>query len=57
MYCFSGCKFENTNLVSQRAIGLDFQTEECADVFAMPVLCIHNQSVSHLPGRVQAQDL
>lgn len=36
MYCFSGCKSENTNLVSQRAIGLFFQAEECADVFAMP---------------------
>lgn len=51
------CKFENTNLVSQRAIGLDFQTEERADVFAMPVLRVQNQSVSHLPDDVQAQDL
>lgn len=57
MYCFSGYKFENTNLVSQRAIGLDFQTEECADVFAMPVLCVQNQTDSDLPGRVRAQDL
>lgn len=57
MYCFSGCKFENTNLVSQRAIGLDFQTEERADVFAVPIICVQNQSVSHLPDHVQAQDL
>lgn len=35
MYCFSGCKSENTNLDSQRAIGRVFQAEECADVFAM----------------------
>lgn len=40
MYCFYGCKFENTNLVSQRAIRVDFQTEECADVFPMRVLCV-----------------
>lgn len=57
MYCFSSCKFENTNLVSQRAIGLDFQAEECADVFAMPILCVQHQSVSHLPNHVQARDL
>lgn len=29
-----------TSLVSQKAIGLDFQTEECADVFVMPVFSL-----------------
>lgn len=45
------------SLVSQKAIGLDFQTEECADVFAMPVFSLQNQSVSHLLDYVQAQYL
>jgi len=49
MYCFSSCKFENTNLVSQRAVGLDSQTEECADVFVMSILYV--QKVNQSPGQ------
>lgn len=57
VYCFSGCKSDNTTLVSQKAIDLEFQTEECADVFAMSVFSLQNQSVSHLLDYVQPQDL
>lgn len=57
MYCFSGCKSENTSLVSQEAMDLGFQTEECAHVFAMPVFSVQNQLFGHLLGYVQAQDL
>lgn len=50
MYCFSGCKSENTSLVSQKAIDLNFQAEKCADVFAMPVFSLQNQLVNQSPA-------